>query len=367
MIEHGLNPSQREDYARYRAFAAEHLAPNAERWDRDEAIDAAGIDALRPWLGTTDDLLRFGLLNEAVGHACSSARSLFTVHAMVLRTLSKWGSAAHKDTWLDGLERGEKIGAFALTEPDVGSNARAIECSARLDGETYVVDGHKKWTTFAQIADVFLLFAQDDGKPIALLVPADSPGLTITPTGGLLGTRASMLGELHLEGCRVPVENRIGGPGMGISVVAYCALAYGRFSVAWGAVGAARAARDASRRYAAQREQFGKPLKDHQLVQRMLTNMITGVRASWLMCERTAAMHDAKDGRWMAETSIAKYFATSQLSSIASDAVQIHGGIGCSDQAPVARIYRDAKVLEIIEGNHEVQQMSIPRLTENET
>lgn len=369
-----LTPEQRALRAEVRAFVESEISPCAGQWDREEAIPREIVDRLveRGWLGSMVpaehggrglDQISYGILTEEIGRGCSSVRSLLTVHDMVCQGILRWGSKAQKERYLGRLARGEILGAFALSEPNAGSDAKGIETTARPlaaeGGAGYVLDGVKKWITFGQIADLFLLFAQLGGKPTAFLVERGSAGFSATPIRGMLGTRASMLAELRLEGVRT--EHMVGRPGFGVSHVVGAALEQGRYSVACGSVGIAQACLDACLAYARERQQFEKPLFDHQLVRAMLSDMITGVRAARLLCMRAGYLRDLGDPGSFAETMIAKYFASTTAVRVATDAVQIHGGNGCHDGFPVSRWFRDAKVMEIIEGSTQIQQNTIAR------
>jgi alkylation response protein AidB-like acyl-CoA dehydrogenase len=183
--------------------------------------------------------------------------------------------------------------------------------------------------------------------------------MSVGPSGDVLGTRASHLAELRLEDCRIAAENRVGGLGFGISVVAAAALDLGRYSVAWGCVGAARACLEASLDYADGREQFGTRIGDHQLVAAMLTDMVVGVQSARLLCLQAGLSRQAGEESAGWHASIAKYHASRQFARAAADAVQIHGASGCHQDFPVERLYRDAKVMEIIEGTSEIHQARI--------
>ncbi len=226
------------------------------------------------------------------------------------------------------------------------------------DGDDYVLHGTKKWTTYGQVADLFLVFARTEGKPVAFLVERGAPGLEVRPLRGVTGTRASMLAELRFDGCRVPKASRVAGPGFGIGV-ALSALEVGRFSVASGCVGIIQACLDASLAYASTREQFGARIREHQLVQRMVTNMATDLRAARLLCRHAAELRDAGDPSAAGEIFVAKYFASTAATRAALDAVQIHGANGCTEEFPVERYLRDTRVMEIIEGSTQIQQVTI--------
>jgi alkylation response protein AidB-like acyl-CoA dehydrogenase len=367
-----LTSQQKEARTAFRAFADEEIFPHADQFDREEKIPVELIAkmAQKGYLSTVLpeeygglglDMVTFGLLNEEIGRACSSTRSLLTVHGMVSYAILRWGSQQQKETWLPKLASGEAIAAFALTEPNVGSDAKSIETTAEKRGDVYVLNGKKKWTTFGQIADLFIVFAHCDQKPSAFLVERNTPGLSTKPMLGLLGTRASMIAEVHLDACETPKENLIGGLGFGFSTVAMSALDLGRYSVAWGCVGIGQACLEASLKYAEERHQFGKPLKRHQLIQEMLANMVTNVEAARLLCYQAGYLKDAGYPDATAKTLIAKYFASTMVPRVASDAVQVHGGNGCGSEYPVQRYLRDSKVMEIIEGSSQMQQTMIAR------
>jgi glutaryl-CoA dehydrogenase (non-decarboxylating) len=366
-----LTGAQREARAEFRAFAQGEIAPHAGRWDREAAIPAGLIGELRRLglLGSNVpaehggpglDMITYGLLTEEIGRACSSVRSLLTVHDMVAHAIRRWGSSGQRERWLPAMAKGEILGALALSEPNAGSDAKSVETTAVDDGDAWVLDGRKKWTTFGQLAGLFLVLAKAGDKPTAFLVERDAPGVAVKPLAGITGTRASMLAEIFFDGCRVPKESLIGRPGFGLSAVVSAALEHGRYSVAWGSVGVGQACLDASRDYAAGRRQGGGPIADHQLVRRMLTNMIVEVRAARLLCLRAGWLRQQGDPGAAGEIMVAKYYASTMATRAAADAVQIHGANGCSEDYPVERYLRDSRVLEIIEGSTQIQQINIP-------
>jgi alkylation response protein AidB-like acyl-CoA dehydrogenase len=365
-----LTPEQQRLRTAFREFADAQIVPHANAWDQAEVMPAEMVRQLaaKGYLGAVlpvdrggagFNMVEFGLLNEELGRGCSSLRSLLTVHSMVALAIWRWGTEAQKAQWLEKLGQGKAIGAFALTEPEAGSDAREIRTKAVANGDDFLLSGHKKWITFAQIADLFLVFAKSERGPCAFLLERNTPGLVISPVHGMLGTRASMMAELHLEECRVRKQDMIGAAGFGLSHVASSALDCGRYSVAWGSVGIAQACLEACLRYTGRRKQFGALLRDHQLVQRMIAQMVVGVKAARLLCYHAGQLKDAGDPASMIETSIAKYFACTTAAKIARDAVQIHGANGCSSEYPVERFYRDAKIMEIIEGSNEIQEITI--------
>jgi hypothetical protein len=368
-----LTPEQRAARAEFRAFARSEVAPHADRFDREEAIpgELVGKLAVRGYLGSLlkpehggpgRDMITYGLLTEELGRACSSVRSLLTVHDMVAHGILRWGSPAQRERWLARMARGETIGALALSEPDAGSDASRVKTEARAEGDSYVLSGRKKWISFGQIADLFLLVARCEDKPTAFLVERGTPGFSTVPIRGLLGTRAAMLAELTLEDCRIPRENLVGRIGFGVSHVASAALELGRYSVAWGSVGIGQACLEASSSYAATRQQFGKPLSEHQLIRALLTDMIVNVRAARLLCCRAGYLKEIGDPGAFMEIMAAKYYASTMATRAANDAVQIHGANGISADYPVGRYLRDSRVMEIIEGSTQIQQITIPQL-----
>src|SRR6185312_10911872 len=267
-----LTPQQSHQRAAFRDFVQAEIIPYADSFDQEESTPPALIQkiakqgylgALAPAEGggTNMDMITFGLLNEEFGRGCSSLRSLLTVHSMVTYAITRWGNKQQKASWLPRLASGEVIGAFALSEPNIGSDAKSIETTAELQGNTYVLNGSKKWITYGQIANLYLVFAQCDGRVSAFLVERDTPGFTSKPIYGLIGTRASMAAELFFHNCVVPKENLIGGRGFGLASVATSALDIGRYSVACGCVGIIQACFEASRAYTSERKQFGALLK----------------------------------------------------------------------------------------------------------
>lgn len=366
----GLGAGQEAARRGFAAWVDREVAPFAGAWDREGRTPRPVVDgmAAEGWLGavvppefggTGMDAVTFGLLNEELGRGCSSIRSLLTVHSMACHSVVRWGSRAQKEAWLPRMARGELIGAFGLSEPNVGSDAGAIETTARLDGDAYVLDGTKKWTTYGQIADVLLCFGKADGKPLALLVDLRAPGVTVAPLE-VAGTRASMLAEIAFDGVRVPKENRLAGPGFGLAV-ALSVLELGRYSVAFGSVGIVRACLDASAAYAATRVQGGSVIAQHQLVQAQLAEMATDYRAARLMCLHAGWLRDQGDAHAGREVFHAKYFASLAATRAALAAVQVHGANGLTDAYPVERYLRDSRVMEIIEGSTQIQQVTLGR------
>jgi len=367
-----LTAQQKKDQDAFRAFVQQEIVPEADRYDQEEVtppdliekvarMGYLGALAPRAYAGTEMDMITFGLLSEELGRGCSSIRSLLTVHSMVIHAVLRWGSRQLKAAWLPRLATGEVIGAFSLSEPNVGSDAQSIETTATLSGDTYVLNGTKKWMTYGQIADLYLIFARYEGSVSAFLVERNTPGVSVKALTGILGTRASMLAEIHLHDCRIPRDQMVGGRGFGLASVATSALDIGRYTVAWGCVGIIQACLDASLLYTSQRRQFGVYLKEHQLIQQMITNMLTNVQAARLLCYQAGYQKETGDPNTVMATWVAKYFSSIAASTAARDAVQIHGANGCSKEYSVQRYLRDTAVMEIIEGSTQIQQITLAR------
>jgi len=375
-----LRPSaqQRKDQSAVRAFVSKAIIPHADRFDREEQIprELVGEIARQGYLGAilpvqyggrAMDAISYGLLNEELGRGCASVRGLVMIQNMVAQTILDWGTERQRERWLRSIAMGDVLSAFALTEPDVGSDAKRVKTAAIPDGDCFVVDGHKKWITLGQIAQVFLLIAQSEGRLCAFLLERDTPGLSVEPTLGMLGMRASMVAELRLNHCRIPRTNLLGGVGFGLAPVAFTALNLGRYSIAWGCVGLAQACLEASIHHARTREQFGDFLKGHQLIQAKIADMIANVRAARLLCFEAGHLRESNDPGSLLAVLVAKYFASSMATRAASHAVQILGALGCSSERPVQRHLRDAKIMEIIEGTTEMHQIMIAGLALRQT
>jgi glutaryl-CoA dehydrogenase (non-decarboxylating) len=305
------------------------------------------------------DPVSYGVVTEEIAKACSSVRSLMTVHNMSAQALLKLGSRDQHLRWLPDLCAGKRIIAFALSEPNVGSAAHTIETEAVERDNTYLLNGTKKWITYGQIADLFLVFAQCEGKPTAFVVDRSSDGLSVEPLKDVFGTRGSMLAEVRLDNVAVPKAHQLGPAGMGIRFVAHTALDHGRFSVAWGCTGIIQACLDACVSYTQQRRQGEQKLKDYQLIRRLLTDMLVAHTAARALCYRSACLREQGDPRAVMETAMAKYYASDAAMRAATDAVHIHGANGCTADYPVGRYLRDATVMGIIEGTHEIHQVTL--------
>lgn len=369
-----FNPSQQiERETEFREFALEHVHPYAHLHDTSQRISESIVPALARhgffspflparWGGEDMDMQTYGALHEQIGRACSSVRSLLTVHDMVVLSILRWGSDLQREQWLPPLRSGASIAAFAISEPNAGSDVSGVETRGDPEKDGFRINGRKKWITFGQIAGVFLILAKVDGKPTTFLLERDTPGLSVEPILGMLGTRGSMLALVSLEDCWVSSAQVIGRVGFGANPVALSALGLGRYSVACGSLGIAQACLDACYSHASRTQRFGVALKDHQLIQQMMSDMMTDVAASRLLCRLAGSLKDKKDPQEILQTFIAKYHASRSAMRAAANAVQIHGANGCSSDCSVERLFRDAKVMEIIEGSNQIQQITIASL-----
>jgi glutaryl-CoA dehydrogenase (non-decarboxylating) len=373
-MQYALTGQQRDDQARFAAFTDEHLIPAAGDWDREQRLPGEIVATLaRPgWLvptlpaelgGCGMDMVTYGLFCEEIGRGCASVRNLVAVQGMVAHALSKWGRTEQVRGWAARIGRGETIGAFALTEPEAGSDARAGGTTAEPAGDGFALTGRKKWISFGQRAGVFLVFARLGGEPAAFVVERDSPGLTVEPIDGLLGLRASELAEIAFDGCPVPAAHLAGHGPLIFDLVATTSLDYGRYSTACGCVGLAQACLDESLDYTRARAQFGTAICDHQLVRRLLTDMAVSVEAARLLCRQAGAMREHRHRDAVRQTLIAKYAASRAAFQAATSAVQLHGAEGTGPGSCVQRHFRDAKISEIIEGTSQIHQLQIAELT----
>jgi alkylation response protein AidB-like acyl-CoA dehydrogenase len=357
------------DRAVVQAFVETYVTPACGAWDVAQSIPRSLLDdvgtlgawgaAVSPQYGGCGlDMLTLGEVHEEVGRGCSSLRSLLTVHTMVAWSIGRWGTDAQRERWLPALATGEVLASFCLSEAEAGSHTQSIAAEARRDGDDWILTGRKVWITGGVVADLFLVFARTPRGLSAFLVPRQARVET-TPITDALGTRASMLAGVYFDDVRLPAEAQLGPNAFAPGLVMTTALDIGRYSVAWGCVGIVQACLDASLSYSGTRRIGDQRLSELQLTQEKLADMITAVTASRALCERAGRLKDAGDEATLMATWIAKYFASRAAARSATDAVQLHGANGCSKQYPVARLFRDAKVMEIIEGSSELQQITI--------
>jgi glutaryl-CoA dehydrogenase (non-decarboxylating) len=362
--------AQNENMLRAQRFTVESVLPLAAQIDEEQTVPVGLLTTLRKngWLGAAlpkiwgggeMDPVSYGMVLEEFGAACSSTRTLLTVHNMAAQAIARFGNDEQRRRWLPDLCMANRIIAFALTEPQAGSDVSTLATTATECSNGYRVSGEKVWCSFGLAADLYLLFANCGGKSIALIVDRDMEGLTIDPMPNSFGTRGSMLARLRLNNVLIPVSHRIGAVGAGINFVANSALDHGRFSVAWGCVGIIRACLETCIDYAITRQQGGIAMSQHQLIRRQLTDMLLAHTSARALCVRSAQFRAGRDPRAASETALAKYHASDAAQSVANQAVALHGANGCSPEFPVSRYLRDATVANIIEGTREVHQINL--------
>lgn len=356
-----------------RAFANKEIRPFASEFEEKERIPRELIDKMakkgylgacfpKEYGGLELDPIAYGQFTEEVGKACASTRALLTVNtSLVGETILRWGTEKQKNKFLPAIVKGEKLAAFALTEPDVGTDAKSVKTSYKKDSEYYIINGQKKWITFGDIANLFLVIASNEEQITAFLIERETPGITTKPIKGLLAGRAAHIAEIEFKNVRVPKENILCKEGHGFTYVVNTALDYGRYSIAWGGLGIAQESLEAMISYSRNRKQFGKGLYTFQLIQGMIGDAVTKVHAARALCLNAGKLRIEKNNDAVMETTIAKYYTSIIANEIAKDAVQVHGGNGCCNEYPVERLFREAKILEIIEGTSQIQQEIIAK------
>ncbi|WRZ93845.1 acyl-CoA dehydrogenase family protein [Streptomyces sp. NBC_01007] len=372
----GLSDEQTAVRQLAKDFVHREIAPHVVEWDRAEDVDRSivkklgevgflGLTIDEEYGGSGGDHLAYCLVTEELGRGDSSVRGIVSVSlGLVAKTIARWGSEEQKRRWLPGLTSGEYVGCFGLTEPGTGSDAGRLSTRAVRDGDDYVINGSKMFITNGTWADVVLLFARSTDAPghkgvSAFLVPADTPGLTRRTIHGKLGLRGQATAELTFEDVRVPASAMMAPEGKGFAV-AMSALAKGRMSVAAGCVGIAQAALDAAVTYATEREQFGKTIAHHQLVQELISDIAVDVDAARLLTWRVADLID-RGLPFATESSKAKLFASEAAVRAANNALQVFGGYGYIDEYPVGKLLRDARVMTLYEGTSQIQKLVIGR------
>ncbi|HEK1688363.1 TPA: acyl-CoA dehydrogenase [Pseudomonas putida] len=357
-------------------FAQERLKPFAEQWDKEHRFPREAIDEMaglglfgmlvpEQWGGSDTGYVAYAMALEEIAAGDGACSTIMSVHNSVgCVPILKFGTEQQKQQYLTQLASGSMIGAFALTEPQAGSDASSLKTRARRDGDHYVLNGSKQFITSGQSAGVVIVFAVTDpeaGKRgiSAFIVPTDSPGYQVVRVEEKLGQHASDTCQIVFDDVRVPVANRLGEEGQGYKI-ALANLEGGRIGIASQSVGMARAAFEVARDYARERQSFGKVLVEHQAVAFRLADMATRIAVARQMVLHAAALRDA--GRpALVEASMAKLFASEMAEKVCSDALQTLGGYGYLKDFPLERIYRDVRVCQIYEGTSDIQRMVIAR------
>ncbi|ODT36398.1 MAG: acyl-CoA dehydrogenase [Lautropia sp. SCN 70-15] len=371
-----LNEDQTMIRDAVRAFVREQVAPNAAAWDRDctfpaealkglAALGCYGVAVPEQWGGAGLDYRSLAIVLEEIAAGDGATSTVVSVNnCPVCSILMAFGSDAQKDRWLRPLASGEMLGAFCLTEPQVGSEASGLKTTAVRDGDHWVLNGVKQFITSGKHADVAIVMAVTDreaGKRgiSAFLVPTDAPGYIVARLEDKVGQHASDTAQIVFENCRVPAANMIGDEGQGYRI-ALSGLEGGRIGIASQSVGMARAAFEAALAYSKERIAFGQPIFDHQAVNFRLADMATRIEAARQLILHAASLKDAGKP-CLKEAAMAKLFASEMAEKVCSDAIQIHGGYGYVSDYPVERIWRDVRVCQIYEGTSDIQRILIGR------
>ena len=357
-----------------REFAEAEVKPHAKeidetgRFPRDTFEKAAelgltGVAVPENYGGAGMDHASYAIVIEEISRVCASTGTILSVqNSLYCDPILRFGTEEQKQKFLVPYARGEKIGCYALTEPQAGSNAAALRTKAERKGDAYVVNGTKAWITNGGAADAALVYVNTQPEKgekgiTALIVEKGTRGFAVGKEEKKLGVHATACTELSFTDCEVPVGNRIGNEGEGYKV-ALSTLDGGRIGIAAQATGIAQGAFEAALSYAQQRQAFGHPIADFQAIQFMLADMATELDAARLLARRAAWKQDS-GARFTMEASIAKLFASEMSTRVTHKAIQIHGGYGYSREYPVERNYRDARITEIYEGTSEIQRLVI--------
>ena len=313
--------------------------------------------------GAGMDHISYTIVIEEIARVCASTSVILSVqNSLYCDPIHRFGTAEQKEKFLLPYARGEKIGCYALTEPQAGSNAAALRTKAVLKGDRYVINGTKAWITNGGAADAAIVYVNthpEKGEKgiTALVVEKGTPGFAVGKEEKKLGIHASACTELVFNDCEVPATNRIGNEGEGYKV-ALSTLDGGRVGIASQAIGIAQGAFEAALKYSQERQAFGHPIFDFQAIQFMLADMSTEIEAARLLARKAAWKQDA-GARFTMEAASAKLFASEMSTRVTHKAIQIHGGNGYSQEYPVERNYRDARITEIYEGTSEIQRLVI--------
>ena len=373
-LQFELTEEQRAIRALARELAQGEIAPHIERWDRAHefprklytTFTQAGLMGLtipERYGGAGADYVSYALAIEELARVDAGTATTLSVHLMIAAAILRLGSEAQRERYLPLLAGGDAIAAFALTEPDAGSDAAALRATATRQGDGYVLRGRKQWCTNGSHAALTMGMFRTGGpgsKGIsAFLIENDRPGLRVEKVTEKLGVRTSNTCDLAFDDVRVPSSALLGEEGSGLNK-ALTALTTGRIGIASQAVGILAACLDASVKFAKERVAFGKPIGAFEGISFKLAQMATDLDAARLLVLRAAALCDRGEP-FAIEASKAKLFASTAARKHAAEAVQIHGGYGYTTEFPVERYYRDAKITEIYEGTSEIQQLVIAR------
>ena len=334
-------------------------------WDGLADLDLTGLTVPEAYEGFDADRLTYALVNEEVAYGSLAVATALSVHCLATSCIAEFGDESVREQWLPEMVDGRPVGAFALSEPDAGSNPAEMSTVARetADGSGYVIDGKKQWITNGERSGVVVVFARSDPEDpdsvTQFLVPKDADGLEVGKKEGKLGLRASDTTSLIFDEVEIPANYRLTEPGRGLAA-AFRILTGGRIGIAAQSVGLAQSALDEALSYAHEREQFDQSISEFQSIRHKLADMETNIRAGRALTWQAATAQDRGEAARTA-ASVAKYFASEAAVDVTNEAVQIHGGYGYTTDFPVERLYRDAKVTTIYEGTSQIQQNIIAR------
>ena len=358
----------------YREFAETEVKPLAAEVDENERFPVETVEKMvkagfmgipfpKKYGGEGGDNLGYAMAVEELSRVCATTGVILSAHVSLgAHPIYQFGTEEQKQKFLVPMAKGEKIGAFGLTEANAGTDASAQQTTAVLDGDHYIINGSKIFITNAGYADTYVIMAMTDKSAgtrgiSAFIIEADTEGFTIGPKEKKLGIKGSSTCELIFENCRIPVENRLGKEGFGFKV-AMQTLDGGRIGIAAQALGIAQGALDETVNYVKERKQFGRPISAFQNTQFQLADMSSKVEAARLLVYKAAYNKDM-GLPYSNEAAMAKLFASEAAMEVTTKAVQLHGGYGYTREYPVERMMRDAKITEIYEGASEVQRMVI--------
>jgi acyl-CoA dehydrogenase len=368
-------PAEHKDFRdTIRQIVTEKVAPRAAEidakgeypWDIRRLFaeqDLLGLPFPVEYGGTGTGTLMLNVAIEEIAKACASSALILMVHELGTLPIQLFGTDEQKDRWLTPCASGEMSPAFALSEPEAGSDPAAMRTSAVRDGDEWVINGTKNWITNATIADFYVVFAKTDrqtNRITAFVVEADRPGFSVGKLEHKLGIKGSPTGSPVFEDVRVPDENRIGAEGKGLGV-ALATLERTRLGAGAQAVGIAQGAIDYARAYAKERIAFGKPIIELPTLQAKLADMQTRTAAARELLYKACAMADRDDPQLAMYSSMAKLFCSDTAMAVTVEAVQVLGGYGYVTEYPVERFMRDAKITQIYEGTNEIQRLVIGR------
>ena len=369
-----LTEEQRMLQQTVRDFAAAEVKPLARELDetghfpretfrKAAELGLTGVSLPDKYGGVGFDHISYAIVIEEISRVCASTGVILSVqNSLYCDPIYRFGTEEQKQRFLVPFARGEKIGCYALTEPQAGSNAAALTTHAVRKVDRYIINGTKAWITNGGAADAAVVYVNTDPSKgekgiTALVVERGTPGFKVGKEEKKLGINATACAELSFTECEVPVENRIGNEGEGYRV-ALSTLDGGRIGIASQAVGIAQGAFDAALAYSQQRMAFGHPISQFQAIQFMLADMATEIDAARLLVRKAAWKQDS-GARFSLEAATAKLFASEMATRVTHKAIQIHGGYGYSREYPVERMYRDARITEIYEGTSEIQRLVI--------